>query len=218
MAHEARTDDPTIDEATTDEVCAVSRHELRAMLRAPFGLADLVLGQRRRLAVNIAQEHRLPTLALVLTAATIGFALPFGAVLGPARCWRVAALWLGGIAICLPSLQVFGTYLGARLTWMQTLCVSLASSATAALFTFAFAPILAFVHLTMSDGRSVDAHDVATVLLFVSMFAGIGQLLRFLRRGTALAPLGRSLGPVLFPWLVLFFFINVRLAGVLDLL
>jgi hypothetical protein len=212
MAHEAT------DDATTDDICALSRQELRAMLRAPFGLADLVLGQRRRLAMNMAQEHRLPTLALVLTAATVGFALPFGAVLGPARCWRVAALWLGGVAICLPSLQVFGTYLGARLTWMQTLCVSLTASATAALFTFAFAPILAFVRLTMAEGRVVDAHDGATLFLVVSMLAGVGQLLRFLRRGTALAPVGRSLEPVLFPWLALFLFINLRLASVLDLL
>jgi len=98
------------------------------------------------------------------------------------------------------------------------LCISLAASATAALFTFAFAPILAFVRLTMSGGQFVGARDIATLLLLVSMFAGIGQLLRFLHRGTALAPLGRSLGPVLFPWLALFLFINVRLASVLDLL
>ena len=84
------------------------------MLRAPMRMVDLLLGERRRFAMNVAQEHRLPSLLLVLTVATAAFALPFGAVLGLAGFWRVAALLLGGLAICIPSLHVFGRYLGAR--------------------------------------------------------------------------------------------------------
>ena len=62
-------------------------------------------------------------------------------MLGLDRFWRVAALLLGALAICVPSLHVFGRYLGAGLSWAQTLAVSLAATAVTSLFTFAFAPI-----------------------------------------------------------------------------
>ena len=99
------------------------------MLRAPLRAVDLLLGARRRLAANVAQEHRLPSLLLVLALATAAFALPFGAVLSPRGFWRVAALLLGGLAICVPSLHVFGRYVGARLSWMQTLAIALSATA-----------------------------------------------------------------------------------------
>src|SRR5262245_29939475 len=99
--------------AAPEEVPPFSRLELRAMLRAPLRVADLLLVERRRFAVNVVQDHRLPTMALVLLAATVAFAVPFGVVLGAASAWRVAALLAGGLAVCFPSLQVFGLYLGS---------------------------------------------------------------------------------------------------------
>jgi hypothetical protein len=194
-----------------------SRQELSAMLRAPLRMADLVLGERRRLVANIAQEHRLPSLLLVLAGATAGFALPFGAVLGPAHFWRVAALLLGGLAICVPSLHVFGRYLGARLSGAQTLSVSLAATAVVSLFTLAFAPIVGFLRVTMTSSRDVSWEGIAFLLMTGALLAGIGQLFRLLRGAPALRALGPSLGPVLIPWLGLYLFITFRLACVLGL-
>jgi hypothetical protein len=204
-------------EATTDEVCPFSRQELRGMLRAPLRTMDLVLAQRRRFAMNIAHEHRLPTMLLVLSATTLLFALPFGAVLGLAQIWRVAVLLLGALCVCLPSLHVFGRYLGARLSWMQTLCVSLSATAVAALFTFAFAPVMAFLRLTMTGADVVTPQGIAVLLLVCSVSAGIGHLLRLLRGEAVLRGLGPSMPLVLLPWLGLYAFITVRLAGVLGL-
>jgi hypothetical protein len=200
-----------------DEVFSFSRQELHGMLRAPMRLADLVLGERRRFAMNIAQEHRLPSLLLVLTVATTAFALPFGLVLGLDQVWRVAAMLLGALAICVPSLHVFGKYLGARLSWAQTSCIALAASAVTSLFTLAFAPIVGFLRLTMTDLASVTPRGMAVVLFGFALTAGIGQLLRLLRGEPALRGLAPSVGFVLFPWLVLYVFITVRLAGVLGL-
>jgi hypothetical protein len=205
-------------ETTADEICPLSRQELRGMLRSPLRAMDVVLGDRRRLAMNVAAEHRLPTLALVLVTATALAALPFGAVLGPARAWRVAVLLLGGLAICLPSLQVFGRYLGARFSWQQTLSVALTATATAALFTFAFAPVVGFLRLTMTDAAIVTARCVASVLLFVAVLAGVGQLFRLLRGEAALRARGPSLALVMIPWLGLYLLITARLADVLGLL
>ena len=193
------------------------------MLRAPMRMVDLLLGERRRFAMNVAQEHRLPSLLLVLAVATAAFAVPFGAVLGLDGFWRVGALLLGALAVCLPSLHVFGKYLGARLSWMQTLSVSLAASAVTSLFTLAFAPILAFLRLTMKDVVLTDSaylgwHEMAVPLLVCALAAGIGQLFRLLRGEPALRGLGPSLGLVLIPWLSLYLFVTVRLASVLGLI
>ena len=188
------------------------------MLRAPMRMVDLLLGERRRFAMNVAQEHRLPSLLLVLAVATAAFALPFGAVLGLDGFWRVAALLLGALAICIPSLHVFGRYLGAGLSWAQTLAVSLAATAVTSLFTLAFAPILGFLRATMTASTVVTAGGMAVVLLVCAFAAGIGQLVRLLQGEPALRGLGPSLGLVLIPWLVLYLFITVRLASVLGLI
>lgn len=188
------------------------------MLRAPLRMADMLLGARRRFAMNVAQEHRLPTLLLVLTVATAVFALPFGAVLGLAGFWRVAALLLGGLAICIPSLHVFGRYLGAGLSWAQTLAVSLAATAVTSLFTLAFAPIVGFLRATMTGAMFVTWDAMAGLLVGCAFVAGIGQLFRLLHGEPMLRRLGPSLSVVLLPWLALYVFITARLAYVLGLI
>jgi hypothetical protein len=210
-------DEPEVRQEPED-VQPFSRQELRGMLAAPLRLIDLVLGERRRFAANVAQEHRLPLLLLVLTVATAAFALPFGAVLGGRGFWRVAALLLGGIAICVPSLHVFGRYVGAGLSWAQTLAVSLAAAAVTSLFTLALAPILAFFRATMSASSIVAPTDMVVLLLMCAFGAGIGQLVRLSLADRALARrIGASAIPVLVPWIVLYVFITVRLAAVLGI-
>jgi len=205
-------------EQDDDEVHPFSRQELHGMLRAPLRLVDLVLGERRRFATNVAQEHRLPTLLLVLTIATAAFALPFGAVLGLRGFWRVAALLLGSLAICLPSLHVFGRYLGIGVSWAQTLVVALASSAVTALFTLALAPILGFFRVTMSASDVVTPQGMAVMLLICAFAAGIGQLFSVALGNRVLARrIGPAAIPVIIPWLVLYVIITVRLAGVLQI-
>jgi len=146
------------------------------------------------------------------------FALPFGAVFGLAGFWRVAALLLGALAICVPSLHVFSRYLGARATWAQTVGVALAATAVTSLFTLAFAPIVGFWRLTMSGSTLVTWEGMAIVLLTGALLAGVGQLFRLLRGEPALRALGASFGLIVIPWLALYLFITVRLAVVLHLL
>jgi hypothetical protein len=205
-------------EASQEEPQPFSRQELRGMLGAPLRLVDLVLGERRRFAANVLQEHRLPTLLFVLTIATAAFALPFGAVLGPGRFWRIAVLLLGGLAICVPSLHVFGRYIGARLSWAQTLSIALASAAVTALFSLALAPILGFFRITMSASEAVTPQIMAVTLLVLAFMAGIGQLFRLALGDRTLARrIGPAAIPLIIPWLVLYLIITVRLANVLGI-
>jgi hypothetical protein len=139
-------------------------------------------------------------------------------VLGPGQFWRVAALLFGGLAICVPSLHVFGRYLGAGLSWAQTLAMALAATAVTSLFTFALAPILGFFRATMSSSAEVTPQGIAVVLLVCAFAAGIGQLFRLALADPALA---RRIGPiamtVMVPWLALYLIITVRLANVLGI-
>ena len=200
-----------------DEVYPFSRQELGTMLCRPLRTMDLLLGQRRRLAVNVALEHRLPSLAVVLLLTTVLFALPYAAVVDVTSLWRVPLLLLGSLAICLPSLHVFGRFIGGSLSWMQMLCIALAATAVAALFTFAFAPILGFLRATMTGAHVISAASMSIVLLLFSLLAGIAQLLRLLRGDTSLRGRGASVTRVLLPWLALYVFIFCRLASVLEL-
>ena len=54
-----------------DEVFSFSRQELRGMLRAPMRMVDLLLGERRRFAMNVAQERFRTALDLFATAVVI---------------------------------------------------------------------------------------------------------------------------------------------------
>ena len=104
---------------TRRSACRFRGRSCAGCWRAPLRMVDLVLGERRRFAANVAQEHRLPSLLLVLTVATAVFALPFGAVLGLGGFWRVAALLLGGarhlrpVAARVRALPRRGTVVGA---------------------------------------------------------------------------------------------------------
>jgi hypothetical protein len=62
-------------EATQDQVSPFSRQELRSLLRSPLRTMDVLLTQRQRFATNVALEHRLPTMVLVLFLMTALFAL-----------------------------------------------------------------------------------------------------------------------------------------------
>src|SRR5690349_5416788 len=88
--------------------------ELRAAAVRPHRWIDLVLADRARLAKTIAGGDDLLLLSGILLATSVLAALPYGAVLGPHRVLRVAALTLGSVAICFPSLHVFSGYFGCR--------------------------------------------------------------------------------------------------------
>lgn len=203
----------------TEETLPFSSSELRKLLTRPHRLVDLVMSKRRRLAATVADEHRLPTLAIGLLLSSLLFALPFGAVLDIGRLWRVAWLLVGSLLICFPSLHIFGAYFGSRLTVMQNLCLSLSITSVAALFTFSFFPILWFLDSTMPSNEStVTSGGIAVILLTFSLLAGLAQLTRLVRLGALRGAAGLSAVLVLVVWKALFLFITYRMACALDLL
>lgn len=197
-----------------------SRAEVAAALAQPLRLLDLGLAVPERLAANLARRQVLGGLAASLLAAAILFALPYGLVYGPGSWWRIVPLYLGSTAICLPSLQVFSTYLGLRVSWAQTTVLALCIPAAAALFTFGFAPILGFLRLTMDEGGGqISWQAISRILLAVALVAGVGQLwrcaLRWQRRDGRGSPGFLVLVAL---WHAVLLYVLLRMADLLGLL
>ncbi len=183
----------------------------------PHRLLDLVLMQREQLHTQIARDEHLWWLVGSLAAGTLLYALPFGAVLGLAKFWRVAVLLLGSVAICVPSLHVVGAFIGSRLQLAQTLCLALVISSVAALFTFGFFPIIWFLAATMEEGSFISAGAIALGLLCLSLAAGVTQFLRSQHAVSLLREFKPTFKVLLGGWLVLLVFITARLAMALGL-
>lgn len=213
--HAPATAAPTPATAPVD-TSALSRDELSRALRRPHHLLRLVLVQRERLYASVAREQHLWVLAGALLLGSLLYALPFGAVLGVARFWRVAVLLLGSLAICVPSLHVVGAFIGSRLAVAQTACLALVISAVASLFTFGFFPIMWFLGATMQEGSAVEG-GLAVGLLTVSLGAGLAQFVRSQRAVSLLRELKPTFTLLLAGWLGLLVFITFRLAQALEL-
>lgn len=194
-----------------------SADEVSAALRNPLRLFDLVLSTPDRLAASLESGRAGPALALAFVLAGTAFAAPYGLVLGTDSWWRIAALYMGSTAICLPSLFVFALYVGVRVGPLQILVLASTVPAVAALFTFGFAPVLAFLRLTMvAEESSITWLDLSRVLLVLALVAGILRLWRCLIGARELDNRG-TLVLVLLGWHAVFLHVVYRMSDVLGL-
>ena len=187
--------------------------QLRATFTRPQRILDVVFTDRARLVETVAAKRDLGLLVAVLLYASVLFALPYGAVLGWERFWRVALLFLGSLAICFPSLQVFCAYVGFRITLRQNMAMGLVITSAASLFTFGFFPILWFLRATMLSDSVVTPAHLSVALLVFSLLAGIGHLYRCLPRFNGG---GAGYVALMLVWQVLFVFITHRMATLLG--
>ena len=190
--------------------------QLRGLLRHPHLLPDVVLGAPARVAASVLDPASRRALLPVLLGGSALFAIPYGLVLEPGRAWRIGILLLGTLAICFPSLHVFGAYVGRKITLAQNLALGLVIPCVAAVFTFGFFPIVWFLRATMDEGTRIGPGDLSSFLLVVSLVAGLGQIWRCTSSRKELQPAGPTLF-VMVGWHVLFLFIAFRLASVLGL-
>lgn len=188
--------------------------EIVEALWRPHRAADLILAEYARVRAALSHERCVHLLVALLVLSSVLFAVPYAVVLDPTRAHRIAALYLGAVALCFPSLHVFTSYLGCRMSVMQNLVMALLISAVAALFSLGFAPIVWFVAVTTQSDDVVPI--TSFVLLAASLLAGLGQLGRVLWLDGARAQNDRYRATVL-AWQGLLVFVAYRLATVLDL-
>lgn len=194
-----------------------SAEEIEAALRRPLRLVDLVLAAPQRIAANVERELALIPLALLFLLASVVCAIPYGCVLGSDSWWRVVVLYLGSTLICLPSLHVFSSYLGMRVSLPQILVLALTIPAVAALFTLGFAPILAFLRATMdASSEQVSWRTLSNALLAIALLAGIAQLWRSLLAAKGFRA-HAGFVVVLLVWHGLFLHVLLRMADALGI-
>lgn len=202
---------------TTSTAEPFTRAELFAALWRPQRWTDLLLADRERWMLTVTHGQHAGLLIAIMLVTSVLYALPFGLVLGFERFWHIAALYLGSVAICLPSLHVFAGYLGLGLRAGQTFALGVLVSAVASIFSLGFAPIVAFLHATMDPTNSAGAMaGLACTRLAVALFAGMGQLMRSLRLRAGHERVG-SLRLLMLVWQCLLMFITFRMGAFLGL-
>ncbi len=193
-----------------------TRGELRACAFQPQRTLDVVLAERGRLVASVLSGHALLTLVALLTMCSLVFTAPFAAVDGAHRVGHVAMLFLGSVLLCFPSLQVFGSYLGVRLSLAQNFTIALLIPAAAALFTFGFFPIYWFLAATMPTQGAVTGTSIRVVLLVCSLLLALSHCNRCLFLDPSLKAL-RASWPLWIGWQLLLVFITYRVAVTLGL-
>ena len=202
--------------ASRADVAPFGAGELRAAALRPHRALDLVLVERARLARTIAGEESLLPLIGLLLGVSVLAALPLGAVLGPERVLRVAALNLGSVAVCFPALHVWSGFLGCRNRLAQDLGLALLVSATAGVFALSFAPIVWFLRLTTAPG-SLTVGTVSAGLLAISVLAGVAHLARTVREQASVLSPSRGHRLLMLAWTGLLLFIACRMGAYLEL-
>lgn len=192
-----------------------SRADLLACLTRPANLLDVVLAARGRMIANVNQKAHLPILLIVLALCSVLATLPFAVVDGGLHAARVALLFAGSALICFPSLHVFASYLGLRLSVEQNLALTLVIPAAAALFTLGFAPIHWFLAATMPADSAVSATTTRIVLLVAALLLSLSHLNRCLFGDVTLEQL-RASWPLWIGWQILLLWITWRMAQTLG--
>jgi hypothetical protein len=209
---------PSADAPARAPVEPLSAAEVTVALRQPVRLFDLVLAVPEGVAANVERHEALDRLIWLFLLASVAFSIPYGLVHGFLSWWRVTALYLGSTLICLPSLHVFSSYLGLRVSLPQIVVLALTIPAVASVFTFGFAPILGFLRATMDDtGGQVSWSTVSAFLLVIALVAGVAQLWRCLFSPKQLASRFPFLA-VLLVWHGVFLHVLLRMGHVLELI
>jgi hypothetical protein len=93
--------------------------------------------------------------------------------------WKVPALFLLTLLICFPSLYVFSTLLGSRLSFLATLKALLGIVTITVTVLASFGPIMAFFSLSTENYAFMKLLNVA--FFTVAGLLGVGALLKALR-------------------------------------
>jgi hypothetical protein len=190
--------------------------ELRAALRHPGRAIDVLLAQRARWTLTVLENRKMGPMVALMLLWTLVFSLPYGCVLSAERTWQVATLFLGSVALCLPSLHVVSAFLGMRIHVAQSFAFATIVATVAAIFSFSFAPILWFMQATSHSSSPHDAlGKLSALLLCVAALAGLIHGMRCLK--LAGADLESRFGIVMFVWQLLLLFIGVRMSQALGL-
>lgn len=191
-----------------------------------FGTALLLRDKQAIFTAKTTSRRWVKLLPEFLLLSLIGIAL-FGAVSADSprwgvmwdHAWKVAVVYWGSIAICLPSLFVFSAVRGSRITVSELIFFVIASLATIGLVLVSIAPITAFFAWTTNVPelmRLINVMAGGLALLFGIYLIGRGfAFIHTLRKSTD--PESRSGVDFLLLWLLLLFVVMIQMIQTLKL-
>lgn len=204
--------DPLMDKFT--------RFDSQAAPRAGvFGAVEAVLKTPGSLVRELGRPDGTAAVwSLRLLAVAVALSAAYGAVLGLYQpglqtLWaslKVPIVVVGSALLCTPTLFVFNSLAGSRLTFPQTLGVALAASASIALLLTAFAPVVWFFGVsTRGFGFMSFLH-----LLVFAFAVGFGlQRLWTIRSYLAYLNGAETIWPgVLFAWSMILVLVGLQMA------
>jgi hypothetical protein len=203
-----------------EEAIAFSQEEYEGALKRPQQTIEYVLGSRSRLARSVWDGEAPWRLAAMLLAVSLLASIPYGIVSPHGDWWKIAVLYCGSLAICFPSLHIFAQFFGVKLKLMRSLALSMIITATAAIFTFGFFPIIWFLKFSIirREQTVIGPDELSTFLLYVSLALGLVQIGRCLSDpGFRRAQKSPSLWFLFILWAPLLIFITYRMACRLEL-
>jgi hypothetical protein len=154
-------------------------------------LVDVLLRDREAVSSEEALGRmRVPSLAVVILLLGAAYGIFMGVYGLSSRevaeyrqivssMWKVPALFLLTLLICFPSLYVFSTLLGSRLSFVATLKTLLGIVAITVTVLASFGPIVAFFSLSTENYSFMKLLNVA--FFAVAGLLGVGALLKALR-------------------------------------
>lgn len=191
-----------------------------------FGTALLLRDKQAIFTAKTASRQWAKLLPEFLLLSLIGIAL-FGAVSADSprwsvmweHAWKVAIVYWGSMAICLPSLFVFSAVRGSRITVSELIFFVIAGLATIGLVLVSIAPITAFFAWTTNVPelmRLINVMAGGLASLFGIYLIGRGfAFIHTLRKSTD--PESRSGVDFLLLWLFLLFVVMVQMIQTLKL-
>jgi hypothetical protein len=203
-----------------EQIIAFSPEEYEGVLKQPQQTIEYILGSHGRLARSVWEGESPWRLAVMLLAVSLLASIPYGIVSPHGNWWKITVLYCGSLAICFPSLHIFAQFFGVKLKLMRSLALSMIITATAAIFTFGFSPIIWFLKFSIlpREQTVIGPDELSTFLLYVSLALGLVQVGRCLSDpGFRRAQRNPSLIFLFILWAPLLIFITYRMTCLLRL-
>ncbi|MGK7924257.1 MAG: actin-binding WH2 domain-containing protein [Spirulina sp.] len=188
-----------------------------------FGIVMEFLRDRLEFLQDVRNGKNLEKYILSFALCSALFFAIYGGIMGSfssgwqaiASAIKLPALYLLTLLICLPALFFFNVISGSKRTFLQYLCLLLASMSAISVMLFGFAPIVLFFRLSINDYIFFTLLNI--VILAASSFIGVQFFYRSMHfindlRGKQKK---RSISAIK-GWLVLYGFVGSQLGWTLK--
>ncbi len=192
------------------------------MKLAPFTVLMQLLRDQPLFLQEIAESKQIDKKIISLLVCSSLFFAIYGVIIGSMQGWlqmlssgfKLPALYLLTLLICLPTLYLFDVIFGSKRTFPQYLALLLASMSMISVMLFGFAPVTLFFRLSMND------HNFFR-LLNIAVFALTGIIgIKFFHKAmiSLINPESESLPnrhKLIKSWLILYGFVGSQLGWTL---